>query len=819
MLYFLFLSYSLLIDVIMIPLLPLLFAFAVCADAGPSFADPNAQSFHSQSGFGSDYYSGGFDLTGGSFRLDPALVTEVEDDYVEDDFEQAHAGGYSDDHSHSHGAAAAAARSHMLPPKGDPTIDLPTLARHPSKRRFSVTADGYKSFKGGWIEGLSEDNNIYYYNIRTGESSWHLPGAHLEDVHEQVEDDSLVDDVNLGEDGAEQNHSIAQAADAAAAATGLPHVPHELQQPSHYFEQTLEDYQQHHYNDYPYHDPQAAAHYYDPNYHHDPYAADPQQQQQQLQQYHDPNAYPNHGQLNDDHYHPQDPNAYHGEHYPAEGYYDEYGNYHDPYADPTAAAAAAGHHQQQQQQHDPDYHGDGTWGVHDALGEHAHDHAEDDDARGGRHPHPRTLPVPVKADVAAYSKKEGVDRQLTLLNTQDRWQNALVKTQHIITEQKSQYLQLRVEMFEKVSQRVDARLNTFVDDIKFMQKSLKKDLGESVSTERDLRRLFEQQGEHVVQAEKLSFILESLEKFKVVASERYESAFTQIEKFGAEWEVIKTELLQVGNIYDEGVSSNLEQCRLACEHNAKLFVYDQLKQAGQVKKNEMRALRNALHRQLRADTHEQEAARAKLLVEHRAYNMERNKRKAALHRELFGWGDTIEAELREMGYPPIDPELEAVPEEEAVMSFMLTQIEMELSLAGDYDSIQEATRSMAIELNQSIQDLDETEKSVSHIQYCFDSITISSVLYFIIASVITRSSDGVVDILVCVCVCFRMVCVGGVDGRQLVQQASRNARAARAGAAHDADQSPQPYERGISIVRNVIRTIHYQIHGYACYLY
>ena len=123
---------------------------------------------------------------------------------------------------------------------------------------------------------------------------------------------------------------------------------------------------------------------------------------------------------------------------------------------------------------------------------------------------------------------------------------AILHRQHYITEQKSQYLQLRVEMFERVSQRVETRLAAFVEDIKVMQKSLKQDLGDSMSTERDLRRLFEQKdSQSVVAAEKLSFVLESLEKFKVVASERYESSFAQIDKFGVEWELLKTELTQV----------------------------------------------------------------------------------------------------------------------------------------------------------------------------------------------------------------------------------------------------------------------------------
>jgi hypothetical protein len=75
---------------------------------------------------------------------------------------------------------------------------------------------------------------------------------------------------------------------------------------------------------------------------------------------------------------------------------------------------------------------------------------------------------------------------------------------------------------------VDGRLEAFVEDIKFMQKSVKKELGESNSTERDLRRLFEESHGNVIQAEKLSFVLESLEKFKVTINNRYESAFKQV---------------------------------------------------------------------------------------------------------------------------------------------------------------------------------------------------------------------------------------------------------------------------------------------------
>ena len=124
-------------------------------------------------------------------------------------------------------------------------------------------------------------------------------------------------------------------------------------------------------------------------------------------------------------------------------------------------------------------------------------------------------------------------------------------TQHQITDQKTKYLEKREEMFQKVSVRVESRLLAFVDDIKFMQKTVKKEMGESNSTERgrlgyrtvpyhiyilrqsghvdtpDLRRMFEDKNT-AVRAEKLSHILEALEKLKVTANSRYESAFGQV---------------------------------------------------------------------------------------------------------------------------------------------------------------------------------------------------------------------------------------------------------------------------------------------------
>lgn len=151
---------------------------------------------------------------------------------------------------------------------------------------------------------------------------------------------------------------------------------------------------------------------------------------------------------------------------------------------------------------------------------------------------------------------------------------------------------------------------------------------------------------------------------------------------------------------------------MACEHTVKLFAYDQLKIATKVKAVELRALRNSLHRCLRADTLEEERARAALCADHAAYNRAREAKRQQLQRELAGWGTAVEAELRDAGFPPIEPELLAVPEEEFTMSYMLTQVEMEASLRNDYDSIAEATKAMTMELQQGIRDFDETEKKV-----------------------------------------------------------------------------------------------------------
>ena len=62
------------------------------------------------------------------------------------------------------------------------------------------------------------------------------------------------------------------------------------------------------------------------------------------------------------------------------------------------------------------------------------------------------------------------------------------------------------------------------------------------------------------------------------------------------------ELVQVGNIFADSVDSNLEQCRMNCEHNVKLFSYDQTKKAKSMKALETKLLEVHLRIYLLNDT-------------------------------------------------------------------------------------------------------------------------------------------------------------------------------------------------------------------------
>ena len=75
-----------------------------------------------------------------------------------------------------------------------------------------------------------------------------------------------------------------------------------------------------------------------------------------------------------------------------------------------------------------------------------------------------------------------------------------------------------------------------------------------------------------------------------------------------------------------------------------------------------------------------------------------------------GWLHLVEQELVKLGYPPQIKEQLVKPEEEYVMSFILRQVEMEVSLREDYESIQDATVSLSREMFEGIVLFDEQEK-------------------------------------------------------------------------------------------------------------
>jgi hypothetical protein len=266
---------------------------------------------------------------------------------------------------------------------------------------------------------------------------------------------------------------------------------------------------------------------------------------------------------------------------------------------------------------------------------------------------------------------------------------------------------------------VETRLANFVEKIKFMQKSIKKDLSESSATERDLRRLFEEKGGAGVMAERLSFLLESLEKFKITCHTRYDTAFTQFDQFASEWGETRAELGEICDIFDDAVSSNMEGCKLACEHTTKLFAYDQMKIAAEVKNKESRKLRNAVHRELRKDSHEAAKTRARGRIQELTIYRQREIKREEIKRRwnfdpLYDSTKALEEELTKLGFPPLPAEAEIVPEEEACMSFLLTQVEMESSLKADYDSITEATKLLAADLYSSISLFDDEQMSALH---------------------------------------------------------------------------------------------------------
>jgi hypothetical protein len=323
----------------------------------------------------------------------------------------------------------------------------------------------------------------------------------------------------------------------------------------------------------------------------------------------------------------------------------------------------------------------------------------------------RRGPLPNIPEVNVNCKALGIDRQMVLLSTQDRWQNCLVKCQFFVTEQKALYIKGKEEMYSKVAQRVDSRLATFVDDIKFMQRSLKKELGDLSASERDLRRMFEEDSVDIVHAEKLTFILEAIDKLRENTSTKYEASHKQLAKFVDDWNLIETELLQVGDIFDESTVSNLEQMRMTCEHAAKVFVYDQMKSVNEVRAQELKLMRKKLTEIFAQDTlHTQESR-----IIARAVQQQQLATRASVRRQLEkewgqGWDKEIDDELIARNLPYIDDDSQIKAEEEIMLGYLVQEVTMENVLADDYQSVIDATKQASIDLLASIKGFDDEEK-------------------------------------------------------------------------------------------------------------
>merc|ERR1712137_575842 len=142
-----------------------------------------------------------------------------------------------------------------------------------------------------------------------------------------------------------------------------------------------------------------------------------------------------------------------------------------------------------------------------------------------------------------------------------------------------------------------------------MQKQIKGDLDNLLGQELNLKLMFQNENTED-RAQTLSYILESLESLKGESSEKYTFAFHQMELQVAAWQKMEEEVLQIGTIYDEGMLTNLNQCKLACEHSFNNFQSEQMGYLETVKKTQTKRVRRQLHLTVRKDSISAEEQRA-----------------------------------------------------------------------------------------------------------------------------------------------------------------------------------------------------------------
>ena len=149
---------------------------------------------------------------------------------------------------------------------------------------------------------------------------------------------------------------------------------------------------------------------------------------------------------------------------------------------------------------------------------------------------------------------------------------------------------------------------------------------------------------------------------------------------------------------------------MTCEHAAKLFVYDISSNVAGVQNKEMDIIRYNFRSTFLQDPKDV-TARMRLREDQLEFARQREATKQQLEIEFMnGWLHLVEQELVKLGYPQQIKAQLVKPEEEYVMSFILRQVEMEVSLREDYESIQEATVSLSREMFEGVVLFDEQEK-------------------------------------------------------------------------------------------------------------
>jgi hypothetical protein len=264
------------------------------------------------------------------------------------------------------------------------------------------------------------------------------------------------------------------------------------------------------------------------------------------------------------------------------------------------------------------------------------------------------------SSVTEYSNKESTKRRDALLKLMERWQETVDKTKKALTDQRKYFIVTREELFAKATEKVDDRLSTFVENTKYLQRVLKKELTDLSAAEKDLRRLFDDPNADMLLAEKLSYVLEALDKIKQTAAARYEVAQGMIDACPEEWTQVEAELGRVGDVFDTAVANTLEQVKMSCDHYITLFAYDLSKEIEEMRAFEMDSLRSSLSRTIR-------------------------------YKEL--------------------QDNEGKPEEDVVLALIVGQIEMEDALGSEYRSLAEKTKGQAFDFQNYATDFDTQQRA------------------------------------------------------------------------------------------------------------